>query len=188
MDGEFSFTAAELDRGGKAYRFVLTTKWLQSALDARAPEPSELLPGAQQPAEVEPIAAGSSDGKVEVRASRSDKEVVVHGSAAGSLRVTCARCTKPFELPVKAEISALFVPKSKLKTDYELSTDDADVEPYDGETVILDNLVMDALLLEIPMIPLCSEDCPGMSAPLDVAETPAIDPRLAPLLRFKGSA
>ncbi len=188
MDGEFSFTAAELDRGGKTYRFALTAKWLQSALDARVPEPGDLPPGAQQPAQIEALTAGTNDGTVEVRASRSDKEVVVHGSASACLRVTCARCTKPFEQDVRASVSALFVPKSKLKTDYEISTDDADVEPFDGETVILDDLVMDALLLEIPMIPLCSEDCPGMSAPLDVAETPAIDPRLAPLLRFKGSA
>lgn len=197
MDGEFSFTAAELDRGGRAYRFPLTRAWLQGALDARRPAPEDLPPGAQPPAEGAEVAAGANDGSVEVRASRSEKEVIVHGHAKGCLNVACARCTKPFDLDLEVELSALYVPKSKLKAakqDYEFSSEEADIETYDGETVILDELVLDTLLLEIPMIPLCSEDCPGMSPPpgqpqgADEPDTPAIDPRLLPLMRFKGSA
>ena len=47
----------------------------------------------------------------------------------------------------------------------------------------------DELVLEIPMIPLCSDACPGISPP-PVAEGVAreengIDPRLSPLLRLK---
>ncbi len=32
-----------------------------------------------------------------------------------------------------------------------------------GRRSVLDDLVRDELVLEIPMIPLCSEACPGMS-------------------------
>lgn len=199
MDGEFSFSAAELDRGGKSYRFPLTKAWLQGALDARSPETMELAPKAGQPAaELAPIGAGPRDGELQVRASRSEKEVVVHGNATASVHLACARCTNPFDLDLAFEVSALYVPKSKLKkvvkADYEFSAEEADVEAYEGETVILDQLVLDTLLLEIPMIPLCSEDCPGMSPPpgqpqgLDESDQPTIDPRLLPLMRFKGSA
>lgn len=194
MDGEFSFTAAELDRGGKRYSFTLEHAWLQRALEARKPDPEIVAEASgQAPAELEDIQAGAGNGAVLVRASRSDKEVVVHGTASASLRVTCARCTTPFELDVSAELSALFVPKSKLKAEaaeVEFSSGEAEIEAFDGETVILDDLILDALLLEIPMIPLCSEECPGMSAPPSdaQAEEPTIDPRLLPLLRFKGSA
>ena len=58
---------------------------------------------------------------------------------------------------------------------------------------MLDDLVRDELLLGIPMIPLCSEACPGMSpAPESNAQaTPQekpMDPRLAPLLAFRDNA
>ena len=199
MEGEFSFSAAELDRGGKSYRFPLTTKWLQEALDARTPEALDLAPGAQPPADLAPISAGPRDGYVAVRASRSEKEVIVHGDATASVHLECARCTEPFDLDLAFEVSALYVPIGKLKKvvkpDQEFTAEEVDVETYDGETVILDSLVLDNLLLDIPMIPLCSEDCPGMShlpigseATEGAAEEPAIDPRLLPLLRFKGSA
>jgi uncharacterized protein len=61
---------------------------------------------------------------------------------------------------------------------------------YDGETLVLDDLVRDELLLGIPMIPLCSEACPGIQPQL-ASEQPVaaavdrIDPRLQPLLRLK---
>jgi uncharacterized protein len=199
MDGEFSFSAAELDRGGKAFRFPLTAKWLQTALEARSPDALELQPKVGQPAaELAPIEAGPRDGEVLVRASRSEKEVIVHGSATASVHLSCARCTTPFDVDLAIEIAALYVPKSKLKKvtapDYEFSSEEADVESYEGDIVILDELILDSLLLDIPMIPLCSEDCPGMTPlPVDTQGTdkpdePAIDPRLLPLMRFKGSA
>ena len=59
------------------------------------------------------------------------------------------------------------------------------VHAYDGETVVLDDFVREAILLEIPIFPLCSEDCPGirpqaLQAPADDVASP-VDPRLAPL-------
>ena len=57
---------------------------------------------------------------------------------------------------------------------------------YDGETVVLDDLVRDELLLGIPMIPLCSEGCPGIRPEQSEGEAVAsIDPRLRPLLGLK---
>ena len=199
MDGEFSFSAAELDRGGKSYRFPLTMAWLKGALEARKADPDDVAPSAaykQPAAELAPLEAGPRDGEVSVRASRSEKEVVVYGTGTASVHLSCARCTKPFDLDLSFEVAAMYVPNSKLKKvtkpDYEFTAEEADVEGFDGETVIMDQLVMDNLLLDIPMIPLCSEDCPGMS-PLpgqpqgfEKPEEPAIDPRLLPLMRFKG--
>ena len=47
----------------------------------------------------------------------------------------------------------------------EISSEEADTLPYDGETVVLDDVIRDELILETPIFPLCSEDCPGMSPP-----------------------
>ncbi|MSP26777.1 MAG: DUF177 domain-containing protein [Myxococcales bacterium] len=56
---------------------------------------------------------------------------------------------------------------------------------------MLDALVREAILLEVPNFPLCSEECPGIRPAPDralgfaaVAPTP-VDPRLAPLGAFR---
>lgn len=48
--------------------------------------------------------------------------------------------------------------------EYEFSAEEADHDLYDGENVVLDGFVREALLLEVPNFPLCSEDCPGIGA------------------------
>jgi len=99
-------------------------------------------------------------------------------------------------------VSALAVHRSEVKgskgdeDDYEFSAEEADVVPFNGDTVYLDDLVRDEIALEAPMIPLCSEDCPGIDAPPAPAASAGdatgrdvspvvVDPRLAPLLQFK---
>ncbi len=73
---------------------------------------------------------------------------------------------------------------------YEFSPDEADADTYAGDEVVLDGFIREAIVLEIPIFPLCSEQCPGIgpvpAAPgdADLADPP-IDPRLAPLLALK---
>jgi uncharacterized protein len=97
---------------------------------------------------------------------------------------------------VKESISALAVPaapgreSSSGDDDDDLSPEQADLISYDGETLVLDDLVRDELLLGIPMIPLCSEACPGIQPQLaseepKTAAVDRVDPRLLPLLRLK---
>ena len=66
--------------------------------------------------------------------------------------------------------------------EYEFSSAEADVDTYDGETVVLDPFLREAILLEIPNFPLCSEACPGIGAAARAPEPePSGDPRLRPL-------
>jgi uncharacterized protein len=176
---EFDIKTMDLDAGGKDYRFVVRSPWIRSALEEHE------------------ATATKQDGKLQVRASKSGVDVVVHGTLDARLEVPCARCLEPFELDVHSDLSVLYVPGSKAKdltekgeVEYTLEDGEADTLPYDGENVVLDDLVRDELLLGVPMIPLCSEACPGMSpAPGSDAKAPseqkAIDPRLAPLLQFR---
>jgi uncharacterized protein len=174
---EFTISLADLDAAGRAYTFPVRTAWLKTTLEGR-----DITPGAR-------------DGELSVRASKSGTDVVVHGRLKAELVTPCARCLEPAHVTVDEPLSALMVPASSLKTpkedEYEFSAAEADVLPFDGETVVLDDLVRDELVLAIPMIPLCSEDCPGMSPPPEVFGEPvkngedAIDPRLRPLLALK---
>ena len=40
---------------------------------------------------------------------------------------------------------------------------EADLDEYDGERVVLDPFIREAILLELPSFPLCSEACPGIA-------------------------
>ncbi len=52
----------------------------------------------------------------------------------------------------------------KASSEYEFSSEEADTDEYDGEDVVLDGFVREAILLELPSFPLCSEACPGMAS------------------------
>jgi uncharacterized protein len=165
----FVVSASELDAGGKEYTRAIPQPWLA---------------GAFEESDAKPLA----DGSIDVRISRSGTDVVVHGHAKAEVELPCSRCLEAVKVTLEPEISVLMVPASKVRHDreHEMASSEADVLPYDGENVVLDDLVRDDLLLEIPMIPLCSETCPGIaSAEEAVASEPPVDPRLAPLLALK---
>jgi uncharacterized protein len=139
------------------------------------------------------VGPGGKDGELDLRLSKSGKDVVVRGNVTAELTVECARCLQPARVVVREPLSGLLVPTGELSGDShsdeaELTPEEADVMPYDGETVVLDDFVRDELLLGVPMIPLCSESCPGISPQtLPESASQAIDPRLSPLLRLKKS-
>lgn len=76
--------------------------------------------------------------------------------------------------------------------EYEFSAEEADHDLYDGENVVLDGFVREALLLEVPNFPLCSEDCPGIGAvpavSSDVAAGSAPEPSSDPVHGDRGAA
>jgi uncharacterized protein len=171
---EFSIPVHDLDAAGKAFAFPVRAAWLRATL-----------------ADGDAAPAGP-DGALEVRVSKSGNDVVVHGRLKAEIVVPCARCLEPAKVAIDGPVSVLMVPASAMKTpedeEYEFSPDEADVMPYHGDEVVLDDLVRDEILLEIPMIPLCSEECPGMSGPPAVDGEPKgehVDPRLLPLLELK---
>lgn len=133
-------------------------------------------------------------------------EIVVRGRVRAELTTPCARCMDPSAVHVDTEMTLLLKPapsaakaspkadrkkangngKAPAKTEeeeYEFSSEEADFDLYDGDSIVLDPFLREAILLEVPNFPLCSDACPGIRpADLERAEpAPAIDPRLAPL-------
>lgn len=189
---ELSIPVHDLDAAGKEVRFRLRAPWVRTLL-AEGTDDVAAKHGSP-PIEV----ATPNDGELEVRVSKSGTDVVVHGTLKADLTLPCARCLEPAAVRIEQPVTVLMVPRSAMKAgghgdeERELTEEEADVLPYDGDVVVLDDLVRDELLLAIPMIPLCSEDCAGIrpipgAQPAEAAletET-AIDPRLRPLLRLK---
>ncbi len=130
--------------------------------------------------------------------SRSGKDILVTGEASAKALVECARCLSETSVDLKADLTQLFHPRAEsarhLPEEVELTPDDFDRETFDGETVKLDGLVRELLLLELPMQTHCDDpSCAAKLASHGVTshqprkETSsddggaALDPRLAPL-------
>ncbi len=88
-------------------------------------------------------------------------------TAAAELQVTaeCARCLEPMQWQEAAEFSELFVyPATDARgAVVEESADDEDPLPLVQDDLIdLEPTLRDAVVLALPMAPLCREDCGGL--------------------------
>ncbi len=186
---EFVIPVHDLDAAGKQFRFPVPAAWIRASLSD-----SNGLDDKGRAIEA-PTPTVENDGVLDVRASKSGNDVVVHGSLKAEFSIPCGRCLKPAHVVVNEPISLLMSPREAIrgskseKDDYEFSLEEADVTPLDGDTAVLDDVVRDELVLQIPMIPLCSEDCPGILPPATELTSKsgekAVDPRLLPLLSLK---
>ncbi len=173
----------DLDAGGREFSLPVRAAWLRGVLEETD------------------VSASTGDGELEIRLSKSGNDVVVRGSLSAELKVPCSRCLELTPVTVREDLSILAVALPSARPtrasraargahpEEEIGPEEADVLPFDGDTLVLDDLVRDELLLGIPMIPLCSEGCPGISPkPVEEATDASIDPRLRPLLRLKNKA
>lgn len=143
-----------------------------------------------------------ADGRIHGRISRSGPhDMVVRCKIEAAIESPCVRCLQPAHTEVRTVLSLLLEPVQRAKArgpksgggEYEFQAAEADIDSYDGEKIILDDFVREAVLLEIPNFPLCSEACPGIGPGPNkdlqtTASEPAVDPRLAPLGAFRKKA
>jgi len=189
----FQIKVQELDAGGKQYRFPITHAWLDESLQGRGEHDLVLRPDP------------SFDGDFSLYAEKAGEDVVVRGTIRTRLLTECSRCLADAPIPVDTEVVALYTARGAgvrpVADADELTPEELDKEFYTGDTVVLDDLVRENVLLEVPMQPLCSESCEGLQVPeeirgpADLTEAPVhegkkVDPRLAPLLSLmnKGDA
>jgi uncharacterized protein len=170
---EFSLSVHDLDAAGRSFRLPVRAAWIRGAMETTE------------------VGSGLVDGHLDLRLSKSGTDVVVRGTLRAELTVPCARCLEPAEILVDEDLSALAVATPSVRgrkasgEDDDGGSDDADTFAYDGDSVVLDDLIRDLLLLGIPMIPLCSDACPGIRPKTEDAPWAAGDPRMRPLMSTK---
>ena len=116
--------------------------------------------------------------------------VWVRGKVFANVKTKCGTCLKEVVIGVESMINSFLLPLSEYRKEAdknELTPEDLDREYYDGDTVCLEDLLGDAIMLELPMNPKCEETCPGLAAynglPKEVRST--VDPRLVPLMGIR---
>jgi uncharacterized protein len=97
---------------------------------------------------------------------RISEGIVVRGTISASWRGDCARCLAPLSEPLELHVDELF----------EADPVPGETYPLEGHELDLEQLVRDAVLLELPLAPHCDPPCPLPSHASDDAE-PDVDPR-----------
>ena len=133
---------------------------------------------------------------VQVKGSvkRTGNEVFVNGHLETRAQLECDRCLKPVELPVSADFALEYITGA----DYEsssaaaLSEDEMSVSVFDGESIDVDEIVKEQILLAVPARTLCREDCKGICSECGMDRNAGdcncapneVDPRWAALKNF----
>jgi uncharacterized metal-binding protein YceD (DUF177 family) len=114
----------------------------------------------------------------------------LQGTLDFKVETECATCLSKLKLDLCAHIDTFMQPASKaIDSREELTSDDLEIEYYDGPNLVLDELIGDSILLELPMIPRCENACRKIDGLVTAAELDQIeqtvDPRLKALANIK---
>ena len=114
------------------------------------------------------VPAGA-DVPLEVRFEAVSEGVLVTGTAIAPLAGECARCLAPLTSSVAVGFQELYLyPESRHdkhdKHDDQEEQDAGELYHLDGDLLDLEPAFRDAVVLALPMSPLCREDCPGLCA------------------------
>jgi uncharacterized protein len=100
----------------------------------------------------------------QVHLSKHGQDILVRGNLSGYIELACSRCLESFTGPAAIEFDLLLAPgpPTALAADEELSLTDLDLDYYTGESVDLESLLREQIVLMLPLKPLCSEACKGL--------------------------
>lgn len=139
-------------------------------------------------------------GLAELELYADGTNVFASGSFDGALIVACSRCVGPVRLDIHETLRVTFLPRHELPDEdaaeadegAEVSEEDLDVFPYDGDVIDLEPLLREQFVLAVPFAPLCAETCKGLCPQCGIDRNTAtctceapIDPRLAALKGLK---
>ena len=96
-----------------------------------------------------------------VQISNTGGALYVGGSVEGDAVVDCARCLESASYHLCGEVEGYFLISASEEEIAEEDVDDYDILPED-HAIDLEPLLRAALILEMPLSPLCSDDCKGL--------------------------
>jgi uncharacterized protein len=130
---------------------------------------------------------------VHVRHYRLGSDLFFRGEFTGRVFGTCARCLEDYPFSLHKEFTFVLKPHAEQLANQELTEEDVSLSFYQGDEVDLAPLVRETLILSLPTIPLCSDECRGLCPNCGVNRNVVsctcvdqwVDPRLAGLRMAK---
>ena len=95
------------------------------------------------------------NGRIKGELLGTGESVSVKGTVSADVIAHCARCLAAVRTPLETQVKETFVRPEKAGAD-------SDAYPIVGTEIELEDLAKDALVLDLPMRFLCSEDCKGL--------------------------
>ena len=125
-----------------------------------------------------------ADAICEVTLESFDGGVMVTGTVAAPWRGVCRRCAEPVEGVLRIPVRERFTEPGERYGD----PDDDEAYPIVDDALDLAPMVRDAVVLELPLAPLCRDDCRGLCPHCGADRNheqcecrPIVDPRWASL-------
>lgn len=131
-----------------------------------------------------------------LRVILSGERVKVEGKLRAELALICCRCATETPFLIEKDFQLDYLPDPEDVGDgeeFELTYDDLDVGFYRNDEIDLSVVLSEQIVLEMPMKPVCREDCKGLcdQCGADLNEAPckcektSLDPRLSALSELK---
>jgi uncharacterized metal-binding protein YceD (DUF177 family) len=102
-----------------------------------------------------------ADVQLDLRLESVMEGVLVSGEVTVPLAGSCARCLEPVEDTLVVDVQELFAYTGSTT---EATSEEDEVRLVEGETIDLEPMVRDVVVLSLPLAPLCDEDCGGLCA------------------------
>ncbi|CCW10631.1 MULTISPECIES: DUF177 domain-containing protein [Rhodococcus] len=100
-----------------------------------------------------------TDVELDLRLEAVSEGVLVTGTVRADTVGECSRCLEPFEDSVELYLTELFAYPNSVT---EQTTDEDEVYRLVDDTIDLEPVIVDTVGLELPLRPLCSDDCAGL--------------------------
>jgi DUF177 domain-containing protein len=111
----------------------------------------------------------ATSGRAEViHEHRGPREIVadirLKGRYAGEFQVPCARCVEPVKIPLAAEFDLIFRPigVDAGAAERAISAPETEIGYYQKDSLLLEDVLREQVLLSLPVRTLCKPDCKGL--------------------------
>ena len=96
-----------------------------------------------------------------VMVSNTGEALLVSGTVTGTGTTACGRCLEDVEVDIEGEVEGYFLLQEPDPEDIDEDTEDFEVLGED-HTIDLAPLLVAAIMVDVPLMPLCREDCAGL--------------------------
>jgi uncharacterized protein len=91
-------------------------------------------------------------------------DIRLRGRFAGSFQIPCARCVEPVETALSADFDLIFRPAAAdaEATERSITAPETEIGYYQGDSLLLEDVLREQVLLSLPARTLCKPDCKGL--------------------------
>jgi uncharacterized protein len=102
--------------------------------------------------------------QIYLKLDRRGDEIWIRGKAVGDARLECSRCLVPYaqNLDLEFDVFCAKVQNPNVVSHKAVDEEDGGIHTHDGRVLSIDGEIREAVILGLPMKPLCRDACAGL--------------------------